>query len=699
MTVYNVEIGRYIEPLDIFSCNQADWLFYRFIGLVHHDSPSRRRGFKYRPAASCCLIAPQEGAPIATLSVQVGPLYGPYNSSRSRISDFTHPRVFRNRALRDPYLPKITQNHIEQGRLWCLVADCCCVAALVSNTVATAAVGKISDCGSSFRQSFTTNVNYLKRRFSSGDLSSECEDGPIADTAVDPYTKGPPTQPVTSQPQAPPPPPPHGTGGSASAGDLSLNLRQGSKTTSAPSSPAKSRESLLQRVQSLTGQAKEQGASILGAAVSSATRVTSQVSGGRHLTLLVVDDQNTDWSKYFRGRKIADYDIRVEQAEFKEITVTANSDTANVSMALLRGGTRVGRTFRPDFLMVRQNLRDAGEDHKKVLLALKYGGVPSINNLDSIYNFQPNIIKILLQCFILEHIFIRQIVINNALQVFCISQSFSKSLYFPKNPNFNIFFEGLITASRFPVVLKLGHAHGGLGKVKVDNISDFQDMASVVAVANTYCTVEPYIDSKYDIHVQKIGHNYKAFMRKSISDLFGGLDICALEVVVGKDGREYIIEVNDSALTLLGDSQEEDRRQIADLVASRMQAVCRPRTPPSEDIPPPVGPRSILGSLSSLTHADSESKDSGVGTITSVGTANKDSTPNLSSVGRRDSQASQSSTVSSAPSTVSSGRLPDPPPRPFQRQGSQSMGGTIADEAEDTMKNLRKTFAGIFGDM
>ncbi|XP_076266745.1 synapsin [Rhynchophorus ferrugineus] len=230
----------------------------------------------------------------------------------------------------------------------------------------------------SFRQSFTSNVNYLKRRFSSGDLSSECDD---ADAHVDPYTK---TPPVTSQPQAPPPPPPSQ---SNTTGDLSLNLKPGSKTTSAPSSPAKSRESLLQRVQSLTGQARDQGAHIIGAAVSSATRVTSVVSG-RHLTLLVIDDQNTDWTKYFRGKRIGEYEIKVEQAEFREITVTATSDSANVSMAVYRGGTRVGRSFRPDFLLVRQNLRDAGEDYKKLLLAMKFGGVPSINNLNSIYNFQ-----------------------------------------------------------------------------------------------------------------------------------------------------------------------------------------------------------------------------------------------------------------------------------------------------------------------
>lgn len=62
-----------------------------------------------------------------------------------------------------------------------------------------------------------------------------------------------------------------------------------------------------------------------------------------------------------------------------------------------------------------------------------------------------------------------------------------------------------------------------------------------------------------------------------VAQLFGGLDICAIELLVGKDGREHIIEVNDSALSLMGDSQEEDRRHIADLVTAKMQVRARLR--------------------------------------------------------------------------------------------------------------------------
>lgn len=170
-------------------------------------------------------------------------------------------------------------------------------------------------------------------RFSSGDLSSECDEQ--QDQVVDPYISRQPqstNRPLQHQPQptgpapmppppsnppsGPPPPPPSAAQAGGTAGDLSLNLRPGSRTTSAPSSPAKTRESLLQRVQSLTGQARDQGASILGAAVSSATRPS--YNKDRCFTLLVIDDQNTDWSKYFRGKRLhGDYDIRVEQAEFK----------------------------------------------------------------------------------------------------------------------------------------------------------------------------------------------------------------------------------------------------------------------------------------------------------------------------------------------------------------------------------------------
>ena len=59
--------------------------------------------------------------------------------------------------------------------------------------------------------------------------------------------------------------------------------------------------------------------------------------------------------------------------------------------------------------------------------------------------------------------------------------------------------------------------------------------------------------------------------------MFGGLGICSLEAVVGKDGKENIIEVNDSATTLLGESQEEDRRNISELVFAKMEVTVKDR--------------------------------------------------------------------------------------------------------------------------
>ena len=95
-------------------------------------------------------------------------------------------------------------------------------------------------------------------------------------------------------------------------------------------------------------------------------------------------------SKYFRGRRLhgGEYDVKVEQAEFKELSVAATVD-GGVIASIKTSGNKVVRTFKPDFTLIRQNVRDAPhEDHKNILLGFQYGNVPSVNSLESIYNFQ-----------------------------------------------------------------------------------------------------------------------------------------------------------------------------------------------------------------------------------------------------------------------------------------------------------------------
>lgn len=89
--------------------------------------------------------------------------------------------------------------------------------------------------------------------------------------------------------------------------------------------------------------------------------------------------------------------------------------------------------------------------------------------------------------------------------------------------------------------------------------------------------------------------------------------------------------------------------------------------------PPPIPERSTPGPGSIGRHGSLSSISS------DVPEQPTERAPTLSSVGRRDSQSSTSS-------------------RTNQRAPPQTQ-TSVVEDAEDTMKNLRKTFAGIFGDM
>jgi len=128
----------------------------------------------------------------------------------------------------------------------------------INYNITTAAVSR----GIIFRTRLNTSAVF---RFSSGDLSSEADDADPSMAPTDrPPASGPQSQQRTQQRQyASKPSHSQAATPASEAADMRLEFQQpGNRTISAPTSPAKTRDSILQRVQSLTDAAKEKASSI-----------------------------------------------------------------------------------------------------------------------------------------------------------------------------------------------------------------------------------------------------------------------------------------------------------------------------------------------------------------------------------------------------------------------------------------------------
>eukprot|EP01117_Protostelium_nocturnum_P005967 TRINITY_DN2146_c0_g2_i1.p1 TRINITY_DN2146_c0_g2~~TRINITY_DN2146_c0_g2_i1.p1 ORF type:complete len:377 (+),score=141.93 TRINITY_DN2146_c0_g2_i1:746-1876(+) len=308
----------------------------------------------------------------------------------------------------------------------------------------------------------------------------------------------------------------------------------------------------------------------------------------KYKNLLIIDSDRKNWAGFFENETTSDgYRIKVDKSEWSGLVVSCDDNAKPiVSIRANRyptpGVTREAeaRTVVPDMVLVKALVRGLtpGEDYTNAMYGLLFSQIPAVNTMESVARF-------LERPVIHSHLIaIKNRVGKEAFPLIPLTYYSSQS--------------AMMFTPDLPIVVKVGTAEAGYGKIRITEREVLQDFRSCLATGKDYATAERFIDNRaYDLRVQCIGEHIRVYKRTSVNwkgnvgqsqleeiqpsedhkrwahevrNEFG-MDIFTVDAIHTTDDRDHILEINDSASGLASQNEQEDKGYIRDLVMKRLE--------------------------------------------------------------------------------------------------------------------------------
>ncbi|KAH0788531.1 Synapsin, ATP binding domain containing protein [Histomonas meleagridis] len=303
-------------------------------------------------------------------------------------------------------------------------------------------------------------------------------------------------------------------------------------------------------------------------------------------TVLVISGPKENW--YDVCQECADV-FTVEQAMWEDISLTSFPDSVNVTLMPskypISEKQKMKRVITPSVVLIRMLFRYVGplgtsNDYRNILYGFYHAGVTLINPFYATL------------CDLDRPIMMGRL------------RDLQRKLghdTFPVIPQtyYSDYTEMVFTPS-LPFVVKVSYPHAGYGKMKITQNDQFQDLKTVVAINNHYSAAEPLIESEYEVRIAFIAPDYiSAHKRVSqgwkvnhgmpnvredievtpkyrmwveeIRKEFPDMETFSIDTIIGKDGKEYILETNGSAQGFTPEHKDEALAKLRDLILSKFQ--------------------------------------------------------------------------------------------------------------------------------